>query len=380
MLQSSAVIVIPWLLALIATPLVIRWARAYDFIDHPTARKTHQRPTPLVGGIAVFGAAAAGLLAASLFYPPVSQGLWGYGSLSVLGAGAFCMLLLGLIDDKRDLPASFKAVVQLGIAAGTWYLGFRVGDVELPMGWVIVDAALPSFLLTVGWIMIVSNAFNLIDGIDGLSSGVGLIVLLTLFVLAADHREAVPVLGALAVAGSLAGFLRFNLPPARIFLGDCGALAVGYTAAVVSIGTYQKGSTAMVIALPLLALALPLLDVLLAIVRRGLAHLRSQGLRGVTPRAVIRALFRADRGHIHDLLLRSGWSVRRILVSLYGVCLLFAFLALAMRRTDPTLRWVVAVGIVLTGLAVLRGLERRVERRERSDEPTPAHAQRRAAG
>lgn len=380
MLQFSAVIVLPWLLALCVTPLVIRWARAYEFIDYPRERHTHERPTPFVGGVAVFGSATLGLLVAALIYPPVAQGLWGYGSLSVLGVGVVCMLLLGLVDDKIDLSVTFKVVAQLGIAAATWFLGFRVGYVELPMGWVIIDAALPSFLLTVGWIMVVSNAFNLIDGLDGLSSGVGLIVLLTLFVLAADQREAVPVLAALAVGGALAGFLRFNLPPARIFLGDCGALPLGYTAAVVSIGTYQKGSTAMVIALPLLALGLPLLDVLLAIVRRGLAHLRSQGLRGVTPRAVVRAVFRADRGHVHDLLLRSGWSVRRILASLYGVCLLFAFLALAMRRVDPTLRWVVAVGIVLAGLAVLRGLERRVERMEHRDKSAPAHAQRRAAG
>jgi len=380
--SSATVLLFPWLVALAATPLVIRWAMAHGYIDRPTARKIHDRPTAVIGGPAVFGSAAIGLALAAPFYAPIREGLWGEGSLAVLGAGIVCMGVLGMIDDKHDLPAAFKAVVQIVIAAGTWLLGFRVGYVELPMGWVIVDAMLPSLVVTVVWIVVVSNAFNLIDGIDGLASGVGLIVALTLFVLAADLREAVPVIGALAMAGALAGFLRYNLPPARIFLGDSGALAVGYTAAVVSIGTYQKSSTAMVIAIPLLAMALPLLDVLLAVLRRGLGHLRERGLHGLTPRAVVRAVFRADRGHIHYLLLRSGWSVRRILFALYAVCGAFAMIALAMRDAGSTLRWTVAVATVLAGLAVLRMLERRVERLERSSaaEAAGPHAQRRAAG
>ena len=382
MLPSATVLVFPWLVALAVTPLVIRWGMAHGYIDLPTGRKLHERPTAVIGGLAVFGSAAIGLAVAAPFYPPIPDGLWGEGSLAVLGAGIAAMVVLGMVDDKHDLSASFKVLAQVGIAVGTWLLGFRVGDVELPMDWVIVDATIPSLVLTVAWIVLVSNAFNLIDGIDGLASGVGLIVALTLFVLATDQREAVPVIAALAMAGALAGFLRYNLPPARIFLGDSGALAVGYTAAVISIGTYQKSSTAMVIAIPLLAMALPLLDVLLAVLRRGLAHLRERGLHGLTARAVLRAVFRADRGHIHYLLLRSGWSVRRILFALYAVCGAFAVGALAMRNASSTLRWAVAVATVLAGLALLRALERRVERLERSRtaEAAGPHAPRRAAG
>ena len=382
MLPSATVLLFPWLVALAVTPLVIRWGTAHGYIDRPGARKIHDRPTAAIGGPAVFGSAAIGLALAAAFYPPIRELLWGQGSLAVLGAGIACMAGLGMIDDKHDLSAPAKAVLQIGIAAGTWLLGFRVGYVELPMGWEIVDAALPSLVLTVAWIVLVSNAFNLIDGIDGLASGVGLIVALTLFVLAADLREAVPAMGALAMAGALAGFLRYNVPPARIFLGDSGALAVGYTAAVVSIGSYQKSSTAMVIAIPLLAMALPLLDVLLAVLRRGQAHLRERGLHGLTPRAVVRAVFQADRGHIHYLLLRSGWSVRRILFALYAVCGAFAVMALAMRSAGSTTRWAVAAVTVLAGLAVLRMLERRVERLERSSvaEAAGPQAPRRAAG
>ena len=369
---DAIVLIFPWLVALLATPRLVGWAHAHGFVDRPGGRKSHERPTPHIGGVAVFGSAALGLALAAPLYAPIRAGLWGEGSLSVLGLGVGCMLALGVVDDKLDLRPSVKAAAQVGIAALTWLLGFRVGHVELLAGWITVDAALPSFLFTVAWIVVVTNAFNLIDGIDGLATGIGVIAMLTLFWLATGNKETVPVVAALAIAGSLAGFLRYNLPPARIFLGDSGALPLGYAAAVISIATYQKASTAMVIALPLVALGVPMLDVLLAVVRRGISHVRKQGMRGVTPGAVMRAVFRADSGHIHHLLQRSGWSVRRILFSLWVLSGALAVTALAMQDLDPTARWSVVTVCVLAGLAWLRRLERRVARLEGAPEPVSA--------
>ncbi len=374
MLESSAALLLPWLIALAMTPLVIRWAHAHDFVDRPTSRKAHARPTPDLGGPAVFGSAALGLLLAAPFYQPIRAGLWGEGSLAMIGLGIALVVALGMIDDRFDLSASLKAGVQVAIAALTWLAGFRVGPVELVAGYVTIDTALASFLLTVGWIVVLTNAFNLIDGIDGLAPGIGLITALTMFVAATGHQQTVPVIAALALAGSLAGFLRYNLPPARIFLGDSGAMAVGYTAAVISIATYQKSAAAMVIAVPLLAFGLPILDVLLAILRRGLAHLRAHGLRGARPMAVVRAVFQADRGHIPALLLRSGWSVRRILFVLYGVCAAFAAIALWMQNAGSTARWTFVLATVIGGLWVLRLLQRRVERLEIGSEAAPGEA------
>ncbi len=364
MLEYATALLFPWLIALAITPLVIRWAFAYDYVDYPTSRKAHARPTPDLGGPAIFLPVALGLLLAAPFYEPIRAGAWGAGSLSALGVGVLLVVVLGIVDDRVDLPAPAKALAQAAIAALTWLLGFRVGPVELAAGYVTLDAGALSFVLTVGWIVVLTNAFNLIDGIDGLATGIGLITALTLYLLAIDQRQAVPVIAALALSGSLAGFLRFNLPPARIFLGDSGAMAVGYTAAVISIATYQKGSTAMVVAVPLLAFGLPILEVLLAVFRRGVAHVRAHGLRGARPRAVVQAVFQADRGHIHDLLLRAGWSVRGILLLLYGVCAGFAVIALSMRNAGSTGRWLIVIATVGLGLVALRGLQRRVERME----------------
>jgi UDP-GlcNAc:undecaprenyl-phosphate GlcNAc-1-phosphate transferase len=273
------------------------------------------------------------------------------------------ILALGVWDDFRDLRPMQKAAGQVVIAAMTWGLGFRVGGVELPFGWVVFFVPVLSFLITVGWIVVVTNAFNLIDGIDGLSAGVGIVAALTMVILAAENGATVPVIGALALAGSLAAFLRFNLPPARIFLGDAGAMGIGYTLAVLSVASSQKSPTAVVLIVPLLALGLPLLDTLLSIVRRVASGAESRGWEVLWPKELLRAVTSADRGHIHYLLLRSGWSLRAVLFVLYAFSIGLGALALVTREADSTVRWSVLTLLVLSGFVVLRLLERRVARR-----------------
>ena len=370
LLTYAFVLVLPWLLAVLGTPLVIRWAHARGWLDHPGERKLHREPVALLGGVAVFAAAAVGVAVAIAFVPALREQFTApgpLGALLALASGAAAMLVLGTIDDLRDLSAITKLLVQTVIAVGTWAAGFRIGVVELPFGWVIVDAWLPSLVLTVFWILLVTNAFNLIDGMDGLSTGTGVIVILTLFVIATGNRESLPVLASLALAGALAGFLRYNVPPARIFLGDGGAYPIGYTAAVIAIATFHKTTAAMAIAVPLLAMGLPILDTLFAVVRRGLAHLREQGTQGLGPRRVVRAVFRADRGHVHHVLLRAGWSERQALFAIYFVCGLFSACALLTVPLGSSLRWAVAVVLIGGAFALLRFAERHAERRESRD-------------
>jgi UDP-GlcNAc:undecaprenyl-phosphate GlcNAc-1-phosphate transferase len=244
-------------------------------------------------------------------------------------------------------------------------LGFRVGAVELPFGWVISASPVPSFLVTVSWIVIVTNAFNLIDGLDGLAAGVGIVATLAIFVLAAGNEATVPVVGALALTGALAGFLRYNIPPARIFLGDAGAMGIGYTTAVLSLASYQKAPTAVVLIVPLLALGLPLLDTIVAVVRRTGDHLRDQGRNGFHPIRVGRAVLQADRGHIHHLLLRLGWSVRQVLFLLYAISAGLGVLAVWTRGASADLRWSLWLSLLLVGVVALRLIERSVNRKER---------------
>jgi len=364
MATFAAILIVPWLLALVLTPRVIRYAQAHGHLDYPTARKAHKAPVAMFGGVAVFASIVLGLLALAPFVAQVRAALFGYESLGALALGAGLMVVLGAWDDLYDLRPMHKLAGQIAIAVLTWAMGFRVGAIELPFEFFLTAAAPVSLLVTVGWIVIVANAFNLIDGIDGLTAGVSMITALTVFLLANQNGATVPVIAALALSGALAGFLRFNLPPARIFLGDAGALSIGYLTAVLAMASYQKSPAAVALAVPLLVLGLPLLDSILAVIRRGLVHLRTRGTEGLTPGAILRAVTLADRGHLHHLLLRNGLSVPESLAVLYAVCIALAVIGLGTRDESSTLRWGLFAALIAAGYATLRALERRAARRD----------------
>ncbi len=362
----APLLLVPWLLALLLTPQVQRWAGRHGWVDRPSGHKAHTAPVPLLGGLAVFVAAGLGIALVAAFSPSLRTGWLGSGSLAALGVGIVAMLAVGAYDDRTDLRASHKLLAQIGIAAASWLLGFRCGPLELPFGWEISAAPLPSLLLSVLWIVLVTNAFNLIDGLDGLAAGLGILAALTIFVLANEHGATVPVVAALALAGALAGFLRFNIPPARIFLGDAGSNAIGYTIAVISLASYQKSPTAVVLVVPFILLGVPLLDTLVAVLRRLLGYLDASGRRRLDPLAVGRALVRPDRGHVHHLLLRLGWSARGVLFTLYGLSAALGVVGLWTRTTSPGVRWAVWLSLVAAGILALRWVQSRVERRERA--------------
>ncbi|MFI5314382.1 MAG: MraY family glycosyltransferase [Myxococcota bacterium] len=360
----AAILIVPWLVALALTPATIRFARRFDLLDHPTERKAHTAPVAMLGGVAVVGAMVIGLLVLAPFIDVLRQVAFGSGSLGALGLGCGLMVALGLWDDLYDMKPLHKLAGQIAIASLTFALGFQVGSIELPFGFELSDAAPISFLVTVGWIVVVANAFNLIDGMDGLASGVSLITALTVFLLANQNGATVPVIVALALSGALAGFLRFNLPPARIFLGDAGALSIGYLTAVLALASYQKAPAAVALIVPLLVLGLPLLDTMLAVIRRGLSHFSVHGAKGLSAREVIGAVTRADRGHLHHLLLRNGLSVTESLVVLYALCVALASVGLQTRAMSTELRFGLVAALLGFGYAALRALQRRAERRE----------------
>jgi len=365
-------VAVPWALAWAFTPAVGRFARRHGWVDLPNARKAHAVPTPLLGGVALFGAAALGVLACAPFVPIVGTLARSFGPLARLAVLLAAVVALGLVDDRYDLRASTKLMGQVVIAVAAWLLGFQIGKVELPFGWATAGGPLLSLLLTVGWIVVLTNAFNFIDGMDGLATSLALVTMITLFLLAVDQSESTTRLASLALGGALAGFLRYNLPPARIFLGDAGSMAIGFLIAALSILSFQKSSTAMVVAVPLLVAGVPVLDTLLAVTRRLGVHLRSQGASGLRPGQILRAVLRADRGHIHHLMLRSGIAPDRILLWLSGAALGLAALAVAIRELDSTIRWAIVAVILLVGTLAAPELERRVERREEARRPGEA--------
>jgi UDP-GlcNAc:undecaprenyl-phosphate GlcNAc-1-phosphate transferase len=237
------------------------------------------------------------------------------------------------LDDLRGLSFLWKFAAQIAAAVYVWECGFRIEVVTHPLGGTLELGAF-SLPLTVLWIVGITNAVNLIDGLDGLASGIALITTLAMGVIAFAGGKLGMTAASVALAGSLIGFLRYNFNPARIFLGDSGSLFLGFVLAVTSVRGSQKGPTVVAIVVPLLVLGLPLLDTTLAVARR-VYRLGNRGRRselGVTRYMVtnIHHVFLPDRGHIHHQLLDMGLSHRGAVLALYGVGSLFALAAFAL--------------------------------------------------
>jgi UDP-GlcNAc:undecaprenyl-phosphate GlcNAc-1-phosphate transferase len=324
------------------TPLVGRLAVAWGWMDHPDGRrKRHVAPVPAVGGVAVFAAlllaGAALQLSERRFLTDLTEfkGLW---APLTIAASAVCAI--GLFDDLRGVRPLSKLAVQTAAALYLYLSGFQVTGITNPLGGSI-DLGPLSLPVTVLWLVGMSNAFNLIDGLDGLAAGLALVSTLGLLGagLASGRWETALVAGALA--GALAGFLPYNFNPARVFLGDSGALPVGFVLAAIAVKSSIKASAAIAVAVPLLALALPILDVALAVVRRLVRR---------------RPVFEGDRDHIHHRLVDMGLTPRRAVVTLYGVATLFAALGLAIAMGPRNAIWAVAAVALLVVWSGVRAL------------------------
>ena len=283
-------------------------ARHLGLFDPVDERKLHTRPIPRVGGVAVFAAAAASLLLAAMFVAD-RHTVFGAPGLRAVVLGAAAMHLLGLWDDLRPMKARVKLLGQVVIAVAVFFAGVRVHSLALPLVGVVEFGTIAGLLFTVFWLVGITNAFNLIDGLDGLASGAALFALTTMFVVGSVNGQHGSALVTLSVAGAVLGFLLFNWHPASIFLGDSGSLFLGFTLAGMGLTSSQKGSTVVAVAIPVVSLGLPVLDTSLAIARR---FLRGQ------------PIFSADRGHIHHRMLSLGHSPRDVALLMYGACAVLA--------------------------------------------------------
>lgn len=335
------VVVASFLVAIILTPVAARVAVAWGWMDHPDGhRKVHRSPVPAVGGVAVFAGFAVAAATLQLLQYPVSvptsfRELW----VPLVGA-AFCVSAIGLADDVRGVRPLAKLAVQAGAAVYLFVSGFQVNRISNPLGGGI-DLGILAVPVTVLWLVGMSNAFNLIDGLDGLAAGLALVSTLGLLAAAAVSERWETVLLAGALVGALAGFLPYNFNPARVFLGDCGSLPVGFILAAIAVKSSIKASAAVAVAVPLLALALPILDVGLAVVRRVVRR---------------RPVFQGDHDHIHHRLVELGLTPRRAVITLYGVAVLFAALALAIAMGPRQVAWAAAAVVLLMIWAGVRAL------------------------
>jgi len=337
-------VVVPFAVALaiaaLATPVVARFALAIDAVDRPNDRKVSRRDNmPLLGGLAVALGCVGGLFADQL------AGRQGYAdALPLLGywIGGGLMLLVGALDDRFEIGAWRKLGVQLAAAWVAYSSGFQVDYVTGPFIGsqpIYLPTAL-SVLLTVGWIVLVTNAINLIDGLDGLAAGTGAIVAATLTIIAFQADQAPGVILGIVLVGALLGFLPFNFSPARIFLGDTGAYFIGFTLALLALEGYRKASL-LTFMVPVLAFAVPFLDTGLSVLRR-LWHGKG--------------IFSADKFHMHHRLLQSRGTARRAVLSLYFLTGCFCVIAISFAELQGPVAVIILLVVMVLTVRLIRNL------------------------
>jgi UDP-GlcNAc:undecaprenyl-phosphate/decaprenyl-phosphate GlcNAc-1-phosphate transferase len=313
---------------LLATPLIVRLANRLGIVDSDgDERRMHESPKPRAGGIAVFlgfSFALFAVLGVSMDSPftllPSADQFDAVHRLVGLLFGSLLIVGVGIWDDVMQMRPRNKLVAQIVVALVSMMYGFIIPGITNPFdrnpgtNWIDFPlwAGIPVTLI---WYVGMMNAINFLDGLDGLLAGVAAISSVFLFVIAVLHGNPVVALVVIALAGAALGFLPYNFNPARIILGDAGSLFIGYVFATVSIIGASKTAIAISVVVPMLVLALPVLDTAAAIVRRA-----SSGKR----------ITEADRGHFHhQLIFRFGLNVRQAVLLLYAVCFLLGAVALA---------------------------------------------------
>lgn len=293
------------LLAYTLTPIIRVLAFKIGAIDIPRDnRRMHKKPIPRIGGLAIF----LSFMTTCLLFCNIDHEL-----MTVL-CGSMLMVMLGVLDDIYSLNPWLKLIWQLGVALATVLSGITIDQINI--GGKFVDLGIWSIPITMFWIAGLTNAINIIDGLDGLSCGVSTISSISiLFVIVIQGGDYTSALITLILIGSCFGFLPFNKNPAKIFMGDTGALFLGYTLAVISVEGMFKAHTLISLVVPLIIFALPLTDTTIAIVRRLLA--------GKSP-------FSADRGHLHHKLVDMGFTQKESVKILYSICGILGLVAVFM--------------------------------------------------
>lgn len=300
-------------LSFVLTPLSIRLAHRIGAVDVPLDnRRMHQRPIPRFGGIAMFIATTISVLALDGNFPKIRIAL----------IGGAMMYMLGAIDDLKNLKPLVKFAGQVFVACFIYFMGIKIEFIHLYFSGVkynIGDGL--SFIITILWIVGIANAVNLIDGLDGLAAGVTCIIALSLAYIAYIHGAiygSVSVMLALvALAGACAGFLPHNFSPAKTFMGDGGALFLGYMIAVLSVISPLKRATFVAAITPIVALAIPIFDTLFAIVRRTVKRI---------------PIMEGDKGHLHHRLMKAGFGQRRSVLIIYGIVAIMGMVSVLVSR------------------------------------------------
>jgi len=313
-----------------AVPVSIILAKKYDALDYPKARKVHRKPVPRWGGIGIFVGLILALLSAYFFIPqfkelivPVSAHKDVFKVCIGIVLGSFIIFLLGFLDDVIRFPAKFKLLVQLLVASIMFFFGVKITGIGIPFTSIYLTLPLVlSFALSLFWFCGFINAINLADGLDGLATGIVAIASAAFFVVAIllnngvltnSAQMGLSAFLAVAVCGAALGFLIYNFNPAKVFMGDGGSLFLGFMLATITMTGTLKSTAVLALFVPIIVVALPILDVALALFRR----LR-KGMGIMMP----------DKEHIHHRLLQYGWSQREIVLLMYVFTLILSIVSI----------------------------------------------------
>ncbi|MBP1969380.1 UDP-GlcNAc:undecaprenyl-phosphate GlcNAc-1-phosphate transferase [Virgibacillus natechei] len=319
--------IISCLATLLVTPLIIKLSNRLKVVDKPdNNRKSHNGEKPSMGGIAIFIGAAAGFM----YLQPMQE------QMNAIIIGAFIMVLTGLLDDMFELRALYKLAGQVAAALVVVSSGLVIENLTIPFAGTVYMGEF-GILLTVLWIVAASNAINLIDGLDGLAAGVSAIGLASILAMAIIDYQIVVVYLSIILIGSCIGFLFHNFHPAKIFMGDTGALFLGYSIAIVAMLGLFKNVAFFSFIVPIIVIAVPVFDTTLAIIRRTMNH---QGIAT------------ADKQHIHYQLMNMGYSHRGSVLIIYAFSVFFGGMAIIF-NSATLLTSLVIFGVIIIGIQLI---------------------------
>jgi len=312
-------------------PAVIFLARRTGAMDAPNARKVHKKPIPRIGGLGIYASFMAAIIFVAIKFGLDDEMLKETVGLVVSGS---LIVMLGLADDYKNLPAKVKLAGQICAAAVlVMFFDVRIDFVTDPFGdYLYLDSlAIPA---TMFWLVGLTNTVNLIDGLDGLAAGVASIASFTIMLIALEQNFILVAVLTAALAGAAVGFLKYNFNPAQIFMGDTGSMFLGFMLAGISVTGAVKSVATIALIVPIFALGLPILDTTFAIVRR---------VRGGVP------IFKPDKGHLHHRLLSVGFTQRQAVLLMYVISALFGLSAIALTAVSCQ----IAVLILLVVVAAI---------------------------
>lgn len=347
-LEYAVLFLVAGVVTIVLVPVAKRLAIRFDAIDYPSARRVNMLPVPRLGGVAIFGGIVAALvcLMVGMQFFGWSNPFMPHDGIEVNYVGVLIgiafMFAVGVVDDVVDLSPKVKMAGQIVAACIVAASGLLLSDIHNPIGEGYVEFGWVSYPLTVFYLVAFANVINLIDGLDGLAAGITAISATTILVFAVvTHRPDAAMISVLLL-GACIGFLKDNFYPASIFMGDSGALLLGFALGIISLFAVARSALFVSLLVPILAAGVPILDTFFAIVRRKREH---------------RPIDEADKGHIHHRLMKAGFSQRTTVLIMWAWTAMLALCGMVITVADNLVRipiFIVAAGVTVYAIVKLR--------------------------